>query len=199
MRRTLLIKLVLTALLVTTATPAHAVLILTNQEVQGQLFINGGPTNFFDPASGHVPAGFGNSPLPGGTGEASAFVSDSIVEFGYQGGTSATFVQVNYHNNGVVEGLVSATPFTSVVMNFFSPAFTPAVTFTATTSSPHVMQGYANNTLTVTFTGPTPATTMFSGFLNIQGTPPPQIPEPGSFTLLGLGIVGIIALSRKLS
>jgi len=203
MRQTLLLKILLIAVLVTTASPAHAVLNLTNIEVQGELFNGASPTNLFDPTNGHVPPGFGNSPAtppPGGSGEASALVSDSIVEFGYQGGQANTSVQVDFHNNGVVNGTISATPWTLMTMHFNSPAFTQMVTFTATgSSSPDFIPGYGNNTLTFTFTGPAMATTTFSGFLNIQGTPPPQIPEPASLTLLGLGIVGIIALSRKLS
>src|SRR5262249_51191448 len=44
MRQTLLLKILLIAVLVTTASPAHAVLNLTNIEVQGELFNGASPT-----------------------------------------------------------------------------------------------------------------------------------------------------------
>lgn len=190
------LKTLLVAFIVaTTATSAHAILDLTGVTVQGELFINGGLTNLFDPVNGKVPAGFGNSPFPGGSGEAEAIVSDSIVEFGYQGGT-ATFM-VNFSTTGVVNVSATSNPFTTVSMNFFSPAFTPSVTLTTVTASPSITTGFTNNTFTVAFNGMSAGPFSSTQYLNVAGTPPPQVPEPASMTLMGLGLVGIILRNRK--
>lgn len=202
MTPTRLLKTILLALTLTTATSAHAVLDLTGVTVQGTLTINGLATNFFDPGNipNKVPPGFGNSLNPPGSGEAEAIVSDSIVEFGYSGAVDANFA-VNFSTNGLVQVSASANPFSSVEMHFSGPAFTSSVTLMTITGSPFIpVASYTPNNLAFMFSPTGFPGVPFSGtyLLNIQGTPPPQlVPEPASLTLVGFGLIGIIARYRK--
>ena len=180
--------------------PAYADLNLTGVEVQGQLFINGGAMNEFDPINGEVPPGFGNSPSPGGTGEASAFISDSIVEFGYSG--SSAQITVNFTSTGMFQATGSSSlPTESISMAFNSPAFTTQIVGVTTPGSgcSYGIPGVAGAsilgpvgpqaTLTCSFN-----VTAGSGFSATMALRP--VPEPASGLLLLVGLMGLRAIRR---
>jgi PEP-CTERM motif-containing protein len=181
--------------------PAYATLNLTGVEVQGELFINGGLENEFDPNNGEVPAGFGNSlASQGGTGEASAFISDSIVEFGYSG--SGAQITANFTSTGMfqVNG-ASTLPTESVSLNFFSPAFTTQITAVTISGSGC---SYGSNLVTgASILGPVgPQATLACSFNVMAGQgfsttlQLRSVPEPASGLLFLVGLMGLRAIRR---
>jgi len=168
--------------------PAHA-LSLLNQDVEGVFNIAGISGNLFDPALGHVPANlYGNSipPAPGGSGETTVLISDPLIEFGYQGGTS-TFT-ANFTTSGTLTLNVTPTqPFGSVTQTFTSTGFT-GLQFSPVTVVGNNTCGFAITTITCN-------TTPGAGFTAVYQFS--QVPEPASLTLLALGLAGIIGRCRK--
>ena len=123
---------------------------LDGQQLSATLFFNGGSTNQFDPDNGHVPSGFGNSPAPGGSGEPSAVVSDSEIEFGYEGGAAAIQFSVDLTTFGqiTVVGTPSAGTFTSTGVSVVGvpggPFATPGLGFISSTPITFGSCGFAN-------------------------------------------------------
>ena len=173
MTPTRLLKAILLALILTSATTAHAIpLNLSGAQIHGELFLNGISINRWDSDT--------------------AIVSDAITEFNYTGVSQTTTITANFTTAGLFQGIISPTnPFTTVQMNFTSSAFVPGV-FTIP------MGGFcgfgSTTTLSCTIGGPTELVN-FAYVLNapVNG----QVPEPASLSLLALGLVGIIARVRK--
>ena len=172
MTPTRLFKTILLALILTSATTAHAIpLNLSGVEIQGELFINGNTVNNRWDSD-------------------KATVSDPTPEFTYTGGALIT-ITANFTTTGSFQGMISPTdPFATVQMNFTSSAFVPGG-FTIP------MGGFcgfgSTTTLSCTIAGPLTIPVNFVYILNA----PVSVPEPASLSLLALGLVGIIARVRK--
>jgi PEP-CTERM motif len=162
--------------------------------VEGTFFLNNGSNNLFDPAFGHVPAtGFGNSLGPPGNGETTVPISDSVVEFGYQG--ALDLFTTNFTGAGGVILTATGVPstFTNVTMTFASPGFIGLSFAPVHVDGTNNNCSFATNMITCMVTaGPGPGFTSTYSLSSIA-----QVPEPASLTLLALGLAGLIARCRK--
>jgi hypothetical protein len=184
-------QLAMLAIIMLGGSQAHA-LSLLGADVEGTFFLNKGSNNLFDPAFNHVPlTGFGNSPGPPGNGETTVPISDSVVEFAYQG--SVEFFTTNFTGAGGVTLMASGVPptFTNVAMTFTSPGFTGLSFAPVHVDGTNNNCSFATNTITCMVT-PGPG---FTSTYSLSSTA--QVPEPASLTLVALGLAGLIARCRK--
>ena len=190
----------LLAAIVMSGTPAPAAPIgvdLDGQQLSATLFFNGGSTNQFDPDNLHVPPGFGNSPAPGGSGEPSAVVSDTEIEFGYEGGAAAIQFSVDFTTFGqiTVQGTPSAGTFTSTNVSVVGvpggPFATPGLGFISSTPVSFGSCGFANQAFNCSFG------VISEPFTIVGQLTPLAVPGPASLALLGFAFAGLAVRFRR--
>ena len=182
-------KLFTTALLVGAAMIATAANAnLNGRQVNGTINFGANPTNYYDPANGFVPAGFGNSsgqPVTIGAG----------TEFGFDDGANrdtADFTNTqliirdqvfsNAANWKQTFTLVGGPAFSSLAL--VSDAFIPGLTYALNAG-----------TIEINWDG-TGASNDFTAVFNVGAGP--AVPEPASWALMigGFGLMGA-ALRRR--
>ncbi len=120
---------------------------LLGSKVSGSLTFLNAPTNYFDPANGFVPSGFGNH------SSASQVTINSGVEFGFDDGSNRDTADFTGH--GLTVGDLCLDGFECLGnagfhMTFTDPAFTSA---SLITNSLGVTFTFSGDTLTVNYPG----------------------------------------------
>ena len=163
---------------------------LLGTKVNGTLNFNGGTTNYFDPANGFVPAGYGNSTSPNNV------VIGPGVEFGFKDGINRDIA--NFSANQLVVRDVcllggDCTINAPFKMTFTDTAFTSA---SLLSNDLNVTFSFAGDVLTVNYPGffvaDDNATAVFS--IGTGGAP---TPEPGTMGLVATGILGAAGAIRR--
>src|ERR1700733_7532596 len=98
---------------------------LTGSSVSGQMLISDSPPNYFDPANGFVPSGYGNS-SPHGPNNVTI---GSGVEFGYQ--DTANAITADFTGTGVTLQDVSTSPLSVSISFLFTDTLFAGATITA--------------------------------------------------------------------
>jgi hypothetical protein len=153
--------------------------------VTGSLSFSGGPVNFFDPAAGGVPVGFGN--------HASTKVTiGSVTEFGYRDASNLdtadfTGSTLTVSDTGFGGG---QAPFE---MKFTNTDFE---SFSLISNGLGMNFSFAGDTMTIKFAGGdfTGEKTAVFSYAPIQTG---VTPEPGTLALLGTGMLAAAGVVRK--
>ena len=161
------------------AAPAKADLI--GSLVSGTLQFGGVPINYFDPAKGFVPAGFGNS-APHGPNN--VVVSASTVEFGFSDGVNSDTVDLT--GNTITLSDVAIPNFggtAAYAITLTDSAFAGLTLAKVSDSFPGgVTASLSGSTVTINYAGTT-GTGSWSSLWTIQTT---AVPEPSPLILAGV-------------
>jgi PEP-CTERM motif len=158
----------------------------TGTSVTGFLSFNGGSTNYFDPANGFVPAGYGNvagTTVTIGAGTEFGFDDTANLDTADFTGTTLTISDTSF---GQGEAIFE--------MQFTDPAFTG---FTVGVNGLGLTSSFSGDTLTLNFAGGDFDGTETSTYTYSTSTG--VTPEPSSLALLGTGVLAAAgALRRRL-
>jgi PEP-CTERM motif len=170
---------------------AHADLIGTTVAGDFNLAV-AGSTNFFDPAQGLVPAGYGNNFGPN-------VVIGSDIEFGINDSESVVLYTFDFSNSTlhITDTTFQPTGETGFVATFTDPAFNSFRVIDNTLAG--LTFSFSGDVLTVNFAGFT------SDIVGNVGTADVSLftlgavatPEPSSFVLIGTGLCGLATFLHR--
>ena len=163
---------------------------LLGTKVDGSLKFGSLTANYFDPANGFVPAGYGNSTSPNNVGIGSG------VEFGFSDTINndiADFSGTGLLVRDVCLGGGTCSGNSSFEMRFTDLAFTSA---TLLTNDLGITYSFSGDTLIVDYPGNFVANGDATATFLI-GTTAAQTPEPGSMALVATGILGAAGAIRR--
>lgn len=184
MRNIFTIALLASAAMISTAANAS----LNGRQVTGTINFGANPNNYYDPANGGVPAGFGNAtglPVTIGAG----------VEFGYQDGANRDTADFSDTQLTITDEVFSnAIDWQQTFTLIGGPAFT-TLSLVSDGFVPGLTYSLNAGTIQINWAG-TLAPNSFTAVFNV-GTGP-AVPEPASWALMigGFGLMGA-ALRRR--
>jgi PEP-CTERM motif len=179
-------RFLLNLLLLSTCASADSLIGTT---VNGQIYFDGNPVNYFDPANGFVPPGFQNDSGP-------TVVIDGSPTFGFQ--DAANFDQANFGANTLFISDQN-TPGSGGAYNwemiFTDSAFTSVTKVSDDFSNGGLSYSLVGDVLTITWAGDTTNGWDYSAMFDINTAS--TTPEPSSLLLLGTSVLGVAGFVRR--
>jgi hypothetical protein len=181
-------KLKLAVALVALLMSGAANAALTGVQVNGTLKFAGGPTNFFDPANGFVPAGDLNAaglPVTIGAGTEFGFLDAANHDTADFTDTQLIVGDIVAPDQSAADWIMTFTALTPGAFNGFSlvsDGFTPGLTY-----------GLVGDTITINWAGTGTGDHNFSAIFSFVS----GVPEPGTWAMMLLGFGGIGFVMRR--
>lgn len=183
-----LVRILCLLALLSTACLGWAETDLYGSHVTGVLNFNGVGINWFDPANGFVPSGYGNSSP---NGPANVLIGD-VGEFAFFDG--ANFILVNFtHSDMIITDFSNGQGLAPTHMTFEDPIFA-GLQFDSSNFPGSVSASIAGDIITVDFSGFTGHSGLYTANWEITQD---QVPEPGTLATLASGLIGAAAFARR--